>query len=99
MIVSLPVVLYGRESCSLTLREEHRLSVFENSPKTVEVTRWRKLHNEELIDLYSSTKFHRFIKSRRMSLKGHVARMGRGMVYTGFRWGNLKGRDHLGDQA
>jgi hypothetical protein len=58
----LPVVLYGCENWSLTLREEHRLRVFENSalrrifgPKMVKVTgEWRKLHNEELHDFYSS---------------------------------------------
>jgi hypothetical protein len=56
------VVLYGCETLSLTLREERRLGVFENrvlrrmfGPKTDEVTgEWRKLHNEELHDLYSS---------------------------------------------
>jgi hypothetical protein len=57
--IILPVVLYGCESCSLTLREEHTLRVFENGvlriifgPKRDEITReWRKLHNEELSDL------------------------------------------------
>jgi hypothetical protein len=57
----LPVVLYGCETWSLTLRKEHRLRVFENKvlrrifgPKRDEVTgEWRKLHNEELCDLYS----------------------------------------------
>ena len=61
--IILPVVLHGCETWSLTLREgEHRLKVFENGvlrrifgPKKDEVTReWRKLHNEELNDLYSS---------------------------------------------
>jgi hypothetical protein len=60
--IILPVVLYGCESWSLTLREEHRLRVFENrvlrrtfEPKRDEVTGgWRKLHNEELHNLYSS---------------------------------------------
>jgi hypothetical protein len=60
--IILPVVLYGCETWSLTLREEHRLRVFENrvlrrifGPKKDEVTReWRKLHNEELRDFYSS---------------------------------------------
>ena len=59
--IILPVVLYGCETWSLTLREEHRLSVFENrvlrrilGPKRDEVTwEWSKLHNEELNDLYS----------------------------------------------
>jgi hypothetical protein len=60
--VILPVVLYGYETWSLTLRGEHRLKVFENrvlrrifGPKRDEVTGgWRKLHNEELHNLYSS---------------------------------------------
>jgi hypothetical protein len=60
-IIILPVVLYGRETWSLTLREEHKLRAFENrmprnifGPKMVEVTGgWRKLHNEELHDMYS----------------------------------------------
>jgi hypothetical protein len=77
-------VLYGCETCSLTLREEHRLRVFENrvhrkifGPKRDEVTgEWRKLHNEELRVLYSSPSISRIIKSRRMRWAGHVARMG-----------------------
>jgi hypothetical protein len=68
---------------SLTLREEHRLRVFENrvlrrifGPKKDEVTReWKKLHNEELRDLYSSPSIIRIIKLRRMRWVGHVARM------------------------
>ena len=60
---------------------------------------WRKLHNEELNDLYSSPNIARVIKSRRMGWAGHVACMGerRGEVHTGFWWGNLMERDHLGD--
>jgi hypothetical protein len=69
---------------SLTLREEHRLRVFENrvlrrifGPKRDEVTGdWRKLHNEELHNLYSSPSIIRMINSRRMRWAGHVARMG-----------------------
>jgi hypothetical protein len=68
------VVLYGCETWSLTLREEHRLRVFESrvlrsifGPKRDEVTgEWRKLHNEELHDLYTSQSIIRIIKSRRM---------------------------------
>jgi len=66
------------------LKEERRLRVFENrvlrrifGPKKVEVTgEWRKLHNEELNDLYSPPNIVRMIKSRRMTWAGHVARMG-----------------------
>jgi hypothetical protein len=90
--IILPVTLYGFESWSLTLREEHRVRVFEGrvlrrifGPKRDEVTGgWRKPHNEELTDLYSSPNIVRVIKSRRMKWVGHVARMGRGDVYTGF---------------
>jgi len=80
-----PVVLYGCETLSLTLREERRLRVLENGvlkrivgPKKDEVTgELRKLHNEELNDLYSSPNIFRVIKSRRMRWAGHVARMGK----------------------
>jgi hypothetical protein len=82
--IILPLVLDGCETWSLTLREEHRLRVFENmvlrrifGPKRDEVTgEWRRLHNEELNDLYSSPNIIRVIKSRRMMWAGHVARMG-----------------------
>jgi hypothetical protein len=81
-----PVVLYGCETWSLTLREEHRLGVFENrvlrrifGPKGDEVTgEWRKLQNGELHNLYSSPDIIRRIKSRRMRWAGHVARTGEG---------------------
>jgi hypothetical protein len=58
---------------------------------------WRKLHNEKLNDLYSSPSIVRAIKSKRMRWAGHVARMGRGEVYTVFWWRNLREIDHLGD--
>jgi hypothetical protein len=51
------------------------------------------LHNEELIDLYSSPNIVRVIKSRRMRWAEHVARMGKGEVLTGFWWGNLREGD------
>jgi hypothetical protein len=81
--IILPVVLYGCETWSLTLREERRLRLFDNrvlrrvfGPKRDEVTReWRKLHNEELNDLYSLPNIVRVVKSRRMRWAGHVARM------------------------
>jgi hypothetical protein len=77
-------VLYGCETWSLIVREEHKLRVFENralrtivGPKRDGVTGgWRKLHNEELHKLYSSLSITRIIKSRKMRWAGHVARMG-----------------------
>jgi hypothetical protein len=75
--------LFGYKTRSLTLREEYRLRVFGNGvlrrifgPKRDEVTgEWRKLHNEELHNLYSSPNIIRQVKSRRMRWAGHVARM------------------------
>jgi len=69
-------------------------------PKRDEVTaEWRKLHNEELHDLYSSRNILRLIKSRRMRWAGHVARLGKGEAYTGFWGGNVRKKDHLGDRS
>jgi hypothetical protein len=78
------VVLYGCETWSLTLRDERRFRVFENrvlrrvfGPNRDEVTgEWRKLHNEELSDLYSLPNIVRVVKTRRMRWAGHVAHMG-----------------------
>ena len=67
----LPIVLYGCETWSLILREERRLNVFENrvlrrvfGPKRDEVTgEWRKLHNEELSNLYSLPNIVQVVKA------------------------------------
>jgi hypothetical protein len=85
--------LYGRETWSVTLREEHRLRVFENrvlrrifGPRRDEITGERKkLYNGELHILYSSPDISRQMKSRRMRWAGHVARMGEGRnLYRGW---------------
>jgi len=91
----LPLVLYGCETWSLTLREERRLRVFENrvvrrifGGKRNEVIReWRKLHNEELNDLCSPPSIVRVIKPRRMRWAGHLARRGdRRVIYRVLVW-------------
>jgi hypothetical protein len=82
--IILPVVLYGCETRSLSLREEHRPKVFENKvlnkifgQNRDEMTGgWRKLHNEELRNLYPSPSIIRIIKSRSMRWAEHVARKG-----------------------
>ncbi|KAJ4446531.1 hypothetical protein ANN_13227 [Periplaneta americana] len=86
--VILPVVLYGCETWTLTLREEHRLTVFENKvlrktfgAKRNEVTgEWRNLHNTELHALYSSPDITRNIKSRRLRWEGHAAHVGQSRI-------------------
>ena len=88
----MPVVLYGCETWSFTLMEKRRLRVFENrvlreifGPKRDEVTgELRKLHNEDLNDLYWSPNIVRVVKLRRIRWAGRVARMVREEVYTGF---------------
>jgi hypothetical protein len=100
----LVVVLYGCETLFLTLREEHRLRVFENrvvrrifGPKRDEVIGcWRKLHNEELHGLYSSLSIVRVIKARRMRWAGHVARMGEVRGAYNIMVGRPEGRRPLG---
>jgi hypothetical protein len=86
------------------LREEHRLRVFENKvlsrifgPKRGDDGSWRKFHNDELHNVYPSPNIVRMIKSKRMRWEGHVARRGRGEVFTGFWLGGPKRRDHWED--
>jgi hypothetical protein len=95
--------LYGCETWSLTLREEHRLRVFENrvlrrifGPKRDEVRgEWRKLHNGERHNLYSSPDI-RQIKSRRMRWAGHVACMREGRNVYRVLVGKPEGKRPLG---
>jgi hypothetical protein len=101
--VILPVMLYGYETWCLTLREEHGLKVFEKrvlrifGPKREEDGSWRKLHNDELHNLYSSPNIVKVVKSRRMRWAGHVARMEKGSGVTGFWLRGPNGRDHWED--
>jgi len=102
--IILPVVLYGCETWSLTLREERKLTVFENmvlrrifGPRRDEVTgEWRRLYNEELNDLYSLPNIVRVIKWRRMRWAGHVARMGEERGVYRVLVGKPEGRRPLG---
>jgi hypothetical protein len=80
--IILPVVSYGSETWSLTLREENILRVFENrvlrrlfGPKNELTGEWRKLHNKELHNFYSFSYIIRQMKSRRIRWAGHMARM------------------------
>ena len=95
--------MYGCEAWSLTLREERKLRAFENmvlrrifGPRRDEVMgEWRRQHNEELSDLYSSPNIMWVIKSRSMGWAGHVAHLGEeGGGHIGSWWGNRKERDH-----
>jgi hypothetical protein len=85
------------------LREEHRLRVFENrvlrrifGPKREVDGSWRKLHNDELRNLYSSPNIVKVIKSRRMRWAGHVARIGEGRGAYGVLVGRPEGKRPLG---
>jgi hypothetical protein len=102
--IILPVVSYGCETWSLTLREKRRPSVFENrvlrrvfGPKRDEVTvEWRNLHNEELNDLYFLPNIVRVVKSRRMRWAVHVARMEENRVVHRVLVGKPEGKRLLG---
>jgi hypothetical protein len=100
-IVILPAVLHRCETWPLILREEHRLRVFEKrvlwrifGPKTEGDRSLKDLQNDELHSLYISPNIFRVIKSRSMRRVGHVARMGRGELFTGFWLGSPR----VGDQ-
>jgi hypothetical protein len=101
--VILPVVLYGCRTWSLTVGEEHRLRVFKNrvlrkifGPKREEDGSWRKLHNDELHSLYSSSNIVRVIKSRTMRWVVHVACIGEGRGVYRVLVGRPKGWRTLG---
>jgi hypothetical protein len=104
--INLPVVLYGCKTWSLTLREKHRLRVFENrvlrrifEPKRDEVTtEWRKSHNGKLHNLYSPPDIWQ-IKSRGMRWAGHVAHMEEGRNMYRVLMGKPEGRNHLEDRG
>jgi hypothetical protein len=102
--IILPVVLYGCETWSLTLRDERRLRVFEKrllrrlfGPKKNEVTGdWKKLHSEEFSDLYSLPNIVRVVKSKRMRWAVHVALIGEGRGVYRVLVGKPDGRRPLG---
>jgi hypothetical protein len=100
--VILPVVMYGCETWSLNLEEEHRLRVSVTrvlgkifGPKREEDGSWRKLHNDEIHSLYSSLNIVRVIKSRRVKWAEHVARTGEGRVVYRVLVGRLEGKRPL----
>ena len=98
------VVLYGCETGSLTLREDRKLRVCENmvlrrifGPRRDEVMgECRRLHNEELHDLYPSPNIVRVIKSRRIRWDGHVVRRGKETAVYRVLVGKPEGRRSLG---
>jgi hypothetical protein len=101
--IILPVGMYGCETWSLTLREEHRLRVFENrvltrifGPKRDEDGSWRKLYNDELHNLYFSPNIVMVIKSRRLRWAVRVARVGEGRGVYRVLVGRLEGTRPLG---
>jgi hypothetical protein len=102
--IILPVVLYGCETWPLTFREERRLRVFENrvlrrifEPKRDEVTgEWKKLHNEELSDLYFLPNIVQVVKLRRMRWAANVVCMGEGRGVYRVLVGKPEGRRSVG---
>ena len=99
-IITLPVVLYGCETWSLTLKEERRLRMFEKrvlrrifGPRRGKVTgEWRKLHNEKLSDLYSSPNIVQVIKSRKKGWAWHVTCVGESRGVYRVLVGKLEGK-------
>jgi hypothetical protein len=104
-IIILPVVLYRCETWSLTLREQHRLRVFENrllrrmfGAKRDEVmVEWRKVHNSEFHNLYSSPYIIRPSNQGELSRQGMWHASERTEKCTRFWWESPKERDHLED--
>jgi hypothetical protein len=92
------VILYACETWSLILKEEHRWEMLENrvlkkifgSKRDEVMGGWRKLHNEELHNLYSLTSIIRIVTSRRMRWAGHVTRMGRLGLHIEYWWETRK---------
>jgi hypothetical protein len=96
--------LYGCQTSFLTLREEHRLRVFENGVlrrifrrKREEVTGWKRLHNEGVHNLHTSPNIIRVLKSRRMRWAGHVTSMEETRNASQILVGEPEGRNHLED--
>jgi hypothetical protein len=102
--IILPFVLYACKTWSVTLREQHRLRVFENrvlsgifGPKRDQVTgECRTFHNGELHNMYASPNNIRHMKSRRMRWAGHVARVGEGIKMYKVLVGKPEGKRPLG---
>ena len=94
--IILPVVLYGCETWSLTLREERRLRRVFGSKRDEVTGEWRNLHNEEISDQYSLPNIVRVVKSRRMRCAGHVALMGEGRGVHEVLVGKPEGKRPLG---
>lgn len=86
-----------REGLGLGVFESRMLRNILGSKRDGATGDWRRWHNNELPNLWSLPQCIQVIKSRRNIWPGHVAAVGSGEVHTGFRWVNLKERDHLED--